>query len=150
VWGSCPGVRYFHPELSEQYSGHKGSMFISCQGSRQYGPLFMMPMAGKHHCMQSETKSGLNGKNITTMGLMKKLDHKWLGPYPMDKVIAWACTNSNCQEWVFQPDQSQIRSGSMPKWCQEWPSGRGFQRGLLWNRKGSDRCVFQREGKTKT
>jgi len=32
-------------------------------------------------------KVWLNGKNITTTCLMKKLDHKWLGLYPVDKVI---------------------------------------------------------------
>jgi len=30
----------------------------------------------------------LNGQNITTTCLMKKLDHKWLGPYPIDKIIS--------------------------------------------------------------
>ena len=35
-------------------------------------------------------KVWLNGKNITMTGLMKKLDHKWLGPYPVDKVISWS------------------------------------------------------------
>src|SRR5882724_6676125 len=33
-------------------------------------------------------KVWLNGQNITTTHLMKKLDHKWLGPYPVDKVIS--------------------------------------------------------------
>src|SRR5882724_13482481 len=33
-------------------------------------------------------KVWLNGKNITTTHPMKKLDHKWLGPYPVDKVIS--------------------------------------------------------------
>src|SRR5882724_5385694 len=33
-------------------------------------------------------KVWLNGKNITMTRLMKKLDHKWLGLYPMDKVIS--------------------------------------------------------------
>src|SRR5882672_3402998 len=32
-------------------------------------------------------KVWLNGQNITTTCPMKKLDHKWLGPYPVDKVI---------------------------------------------------------------
>ena len=30
----------------------------------------------------------LNRQNITMTLLMKKLDHKWLGPYPIDKVIS--------------------------------------------------------------
>jgi len=30
----------------------------------------------------------LNRQNITMTCLMKKLDHKWLGPYPVDKVIS--------------------------------------------------------------
>src|SRR5882724_7281594 len=34
-------------------------------------------------------KVWLNGQNITTIHPMKKLDHKWLGPYPVDKVISW-------------------------------------------------------------
>ena len=34
-------------------------------------------------------KVWLNGRNITMTRLMKKLDHKWLGPYPVDKVISW-------------------------------------------------------------
>src|SRR5882672_4834177 len=33
-------------------------------------------------------KVWLNGKNITMSHPMKKLDHKWLGPYPVDKVIS--------------------------------------------------------------
>src|SRR5882672_6817285 len=33
-------------------------------------------------------KVWLNGKNITTTHPMKKLDHKWLGPYPVDNVIS--------------------------------------------------------------
>src|SRR5882672_6969370 len=33
-------------------------------------------------------KVWINGKNITMTHLMKKLDHKWLGPYPVDKVIS--------------------------------------------------------------
>src|SRR5882724_598676 len=33
-------------------------------------------------------KVWLNGQNITMTRLMKKLDHKWLGPYPVDKVIS--------------------------------------------------------------
>src|SRR5882724_11000186 len=33
-------------------------------------------------------KVWLNGQNITMTHLMKKLDHKWLGPYPVDKVIS--------------------------------------------------------------
>src|SRR5882672_10556592 len=35
-------------------------------------------------------KVWLNGQNITTTRLMKKPDHKWLGPYPVDKVISWS------------------------------------------------------------
>jgi len=42
------------------------------------GPLYMV---GDKVC--------LNGQNITTTCLMKKLDHKWLGLYPVDKVISW-------------------------------------------------------------
>src|SRR5882724_4270687 len=33
-------------------------------------------------------KVWLNGQNITMTCLMKKLDHKWLGPYPVNKVIS--------------------------------------------------------------
>src|SRR5882672_5405475 len=33
-------------------------------------------------------KVWLNGQNITTTHLMKKLDHKWLGPYLVEKVIS--------------------------------------------------------------
>jgi len=33
-------------------------------------------------------KVWLNGQNIATTHLMKKLDHKWLGPYPIDKIIS--------------------------------------------------------------
>jgi len=33
-------------------------------------------------------KVWLNGKNITTTHLMKNLDHKWLGPLAVDKVIS--------------------------------------------------------------
>ena len=33
-------------------------------------------------------KVWLNGQNITMTCLMKKLDHKWLGPYPVDEVIS--------------------------------------------------------------
>src|SRR5882672_3791852 len=35
-------------------------------------------------------KVWLNGQNITMTRLMKKLDHKWLGLYPVDKVISWS------------------------------------------------------------
>src|SRR5467141_4440862 len=35
-------------------------------------------------------KVWLNKQNITMTCLMKKLDHKWLGPYPVDKVISWS------------------------------------------------------------
>src|SRR5882672_11094527 len=35
-------------------------------------------------------KVWLNGQNIMTTHPMKKLDHKWLGPYPLDKVISWS------------------------------------------------------------
>jgi len=33
-------------------------------------------------------KVWLNGKNITITHLMKKLDHKWLSLYSVDKVIS--------------------------------------------------------------
>src|SRR5882672_2249324 len=33
-------------------------------------------------------KVWLNGQNITMTRPMKKLDHKWLGPYPVEKVIS--------------------------------------------------------------
>jgi len=33
-------------------------------------------------------KVWLNGQNITMTHPMKKLDHKWLGPNPIDKVIS--------------------------------------------------------------
>src|SRR5882672_9287530 len=33
-------------------------------------------------------KVWLNGQNITMTRPMKKLDHKWLGPYPVDKVVS--------------------------------------------------------------
>src|SRR5882724_3828516 len=33
-------------------------------------------------------KVWLNGQNIMTTRPMKKLDHKWLGPYPIEKVIS--------------------------------------------------------------
>jgi len=32
----------------------------------------------------------LNGKNITMTWPMKKLDHRWLGPYLVEKVISWS------------------------------------------------------------
>src|SRR5882724_3049348 len=35
-------------------------------------------------------KVWLNGHNITMTRLTKKLDHKWLGPYPIKKVISWS------------------------------------------------------------
>src|SRR5882672_10509108 len=35
-------------------------------------------------------KVWLNGQNITTTCPMKKLDHKWLGLYPVEKVISWS------------------------------------------------------------
>src|SRR5882724_9227545 len=34
-------------------------------------------------------KVWFNGQNINTTCPMKKLDYKWLGPYPVDKVISW-------------------------------------------------------------
>src|SRR5882724_11525457 len=52
-------------------------------------------MAHFYNAHQRETplymvgdKVWLNGQNITMTRLMKKLDHKWLGPYPVDKVIS--------------------------------------------------------------
>ena len=33
-------------------------------------------------------KVWLNAQNISTTQPMKKLDHKWLGPYPINKVIS--------------------------------------------------------------
>jgi len=33
-------------------------------------------------------KVWLNGQNVTTTRPMKKLDHKWLGPYLIEKVIS--------------------------------------------------------------
>jgi len=35
-------------------------------------------------------KVWLNGHNITTTRPTKTLDHKWLGPYPIEKVISWS------------------------------------------------------------
>ena len=33
-------------------------------------------------------KVWVSAQNISTTRLMKKLDHKWLGPYPINKVIS--------------------------------------------------------------
>jgi len=33
-------------------------------------------------------KVWLNGQNVTTTRLTKKLDHKWLGLYPVEKIIS--------------------------------------------------------------
>ena len=35
-------------------------------------------------------KVWLNGQNIMMTCLMTKLDHKWLSPYPVDKVMSWS------------------------------------------------------------
>jgi len=35
-------------------------------------------------------KVWLNGQNITTTLPTKKLDHKWLSPYLVEKVISWS------------------------------------------------------------
>src|SRR5882724_3514214 len=45
------------------------------------------------HCKEAplyevRDKVWLNGQNITTTHPMKKLDHKWLGQYVVDKVIS--------------------------------------------------------------
>ena len=45
------------------------------------------------HCQHAPiykvgNKVWLNAQNITTTRLTKKLDHKWLGPYTVDKVIS--------------------------------------------------------------
>ena len=40
-------------------------------------------------------KFWLNAQNISTTRPMKKLDHKWLGPYPINKVISH---NAYCLE----------------------------------------------------
>ena len=45
------------------------------------------------HCQHAPTykvgdKVWLNAQNITTTRPMKKLDHKWLGPYTVNKVIS--------------------------------------------------------------
>jgi len=42
----------------------------------------------KHIYMQLETKSGSMGRKITTTCPMKRLDHKWLGPYTINKVLS--------------------------------------------------------------
>src|SRR5882724_10702716 len=41
----------------------------------------------------------LNCQNITMTQPTKKLDHKWLGPYPVEKVILWSayCLKLPCQ-----------------------------------------------------
>src|SRR5882672_3687453 len=44
-------------------------------------------------------KVWLNGQNITTTSPMKKLDHKWLGLYPVDKVISWS---TNCHHHLAE------------------------------------------------
>src|SRR5882724_5096243 len=36
---------------------------------------------------KTRDKVWLNGQNITMTQLTKKLDHTWLGPYPIEKVI---------------------------------------------------------------
>ena len=46
------------------------------------------------HCQAAPTykigdKVWLNAQNITTTFPMKKLDHKWLGPYVVNKVVSW-------------------------------------------------------------
>ena len=45
-----------------------------------------------HHQTASVYKVGdkvwLNAQNITTTCPMKKLDHKWLGPYAINKVVS--------------------------------------------------------------
>jgi len=47
------------------------------------------------HCREAPLyevgdKVWLNGHNITTTRTTKKLDHKWLGPYLIEKVISWS------------------------------------------------------------
>ena len=46
------------------------------------------------HCQDTPTYQvgdnvWLNAQNITTTHPMEKLDHKWLGPYQIDKIVLW-------------------------------------------------------------
>src|SRR5882724_7364557 len=50
-------------------------------------PNSMIPIIERHHYTMWD-KVWLNGQNITMTRPTKKLDHKWLGPYPVKKAIS--------------------------------------------------------------
>jgi len=51
-------------------------------------------------------KVWLNGQNIMTRLLTKKLDHKWLGPYPVEKSSCGMHTTSSYPHPLAKPTQS--------------------------------------------
>jgi len=50
-------------------------------------------------------KVWLNSQNIMTMRPTRKLDHKWLGPYPIKKVILW---NAYCLKLPLSFGQTHL------------------------------------------
>ena len=76
-WKHC---RYSIPILNPRGALAQATDDMSCfyDAHCREAPLYMV-----------RDKVWLNGQNIPTTHLMKKLDYKWLGPYAVDKVISW-------------------------------------------------------------
>jgi len=82
------------------------------------------------HCKEAplyevRDKVSLNGQNITTTHPMKKLDHKWLSPYVVDKVISQMPTGSNYIHPLAKLTQSSQLLGfhmgmGLPKVFRSW------------------------------
>ena len=68
-------------------SSDKGRILSPCQDGRWHGP-FLHAHHREAPLYAVGDKVWLNGQNIMTTHLMKKLDHKWLGPCFVDKVIS--------------------------------------------------------------
>ena len=60
-------------------------------------------------------KVWLNAQNITTTHPMNKLDHKWLGPYIVNKVVSQnAYGLSSSHHPLVIPTQSSLSTSSTP------------------------------------
>src|SRR5258708_1875444 len=78
-------------------------------------------MAWYYDCQRSPTptyevgaKVWLNAQNYTTTHLTKKLDHKWLGPFVIEKVISPLLSNSPCHHTNEESTQLSLSPTSAP------------------------------------
>ncbi len=59
-------------------------------------------------------KVWLNAQNYMTTHPTKKLDHKWLGPFVIEKVISPTTINSTCHPMNEEPTQLSLSPTSAP------------------------------------